>query len=105
MDALIHNNVVVKGEGSQPMLFSYGYGCDQHMWRFINPAFEEAYQTVLYDLTGFGKSDLSNYDKARYSSLEDYARDVVEFGAVKGLQRGKLTARSFQTASPVELCC
>ena len=72
------NNVVVRGRGTQPMLFAHGFGCDQNMWRFVTPAFEDDYQVVLFDYVGSGKSDWSAYDPQRYSTLEGYARDVLE---------------------------
>jgi sigma-B regulation protein RsbQ len=72
------NNVKVFGRGSQPMLFAHGFGCDQNMWRFVTPAFEDDYRIVLFDYVGSGKSDLAAYDAARYSSLEGYAQDVLD---------------------------
>jgi sigma-B regulation protein RsbQ len=77
-DVLTRNNVRVLGRGTQPMLFAHGFGCDQNMWRFIVPAFEDDYRIVLFDYVGSGKSDLSAYDAKRYASLDGYARDVVE---------------------------
>ncbi len=78
MDILQRNNVVIRGEGKEVMLFAHGFGCDQHMWRFVAPAFEKDYQTILFDQVGVGKSDLFAYSKEKYSSLEGYARDVME---------------------------
>jgi sigma-B regulation protein RsbQ len=75
---LKRNNVKVFGAGTQPMLFAHGFGCDQNMWRFITPAFEEHYQIVLFDYVGSGRSDLGAYDAQRYSGLEGYAQDVLE---------------------------
>jgi sigma-B regulation protein RsbQ len=77
-DVLIRNNVQVLGTGSQPMLFAHGFGCDQNMWRFLTPAFENDYKLVLFDYVGSGKSDLAAYDAERYASLEGYAQDVLE---------------------------
>lgn len=77
-DALKRNNVKVLGQGTQPMLFAHGFGCDQNMWRFITPAFEKDYKLVLFDYVGSGKSDLAQYDPARYSTLEGYAEDVLD---------------------------
>jgi sigma-B regulation protein RsbQ len=62
------------------MVFAHGYGCDQNMWRFVAPAFEDRFQVVLFDHVGAGKSDLSSYDAEKYSSLGGYAEDVVEIG-------------------------
>jgi sigma-B regulation protein RsbQ len=72
------NNVVIRGQGTQPMLFAHGFGCDQTMWRFVTPAFEDEYRIVLFDYVGSGKSEWSAYDPERYSTLDGYARDVLE---------------------------
>jgi sigma-B regulation protein RsbQ len=62
------------------MLFAHGFGCDQNMWRFVAPAFENGFKVVLFDHVGAGLSDLSAYDPAKYSTLSGYADDVVEIG-------------------------
>jgi sigma-B regulation protein RsbQ len=77
-NVLKRNNVVVTGRGTQPMLFAHGFGCDQHMWRFVAPAFEDDYKVVLFDYVGSGGSDPAAYDPKRYSSLEGYAQDVLD---------------------------
>jgi sigma-B regulation protein RsbQ len=76
---LQRNNVTVNGPpGEPPMIFAHGFGCDQNMWRFVAPAFEDRYRTVLFDFVGAGGSDLSAYDPGRYGSLDGYATDVLE---------------------------
>lgn len=75
---LVRNNVQVLGNGTQPLMFAHGFGCDQNMWRFVTPAFEKDFQIVLFDHVGSGKSDLSAYDKERHGDLQGYAQDVVE---------------------------
>ena len=60
------------------MLFAHGFGCDQSMWRFITPSFEKDYRVVLLDYVGCGKSDVKAYDAERYSTLEGYAKDILE---------------------------
>jgi sigma-B regulation protein RsbQ len=75
---IARNNVKVFGKGTQPMLFAHGFGCDQNMWRFVAPAFENDYRIVLFDYVGSGKSDLAAYDAVRYSSLDGYAQDVLD---------------------------
>ena len=77
-DVIARNNVRVFGRGRQPMLFAHGFGCDQNMWRLVTPAFEDEYRIVLFDYVGHGKSDPSAYDAARYSSLEGFARDILD---------------------------
>ncbi|WP_018319077.1 alpha/beta fold hydrolase [Bradyrhizobium sp. WSM2793] len=74
------NNVHIQGAGAKAMMFAHGFGCDRNMWRFVAPAFEKEFQTVLFDHVGAGGSDLSAYDGVKYSSLEGYATDVVEIG-------------------------
>jgi sigma-B regulation protein RsbQ len=78
IDVLERNNVQVIGKGTQPMLFAHGFGCDQGMWRFVTPAFENDYRIVLFDYVGSGKSDVSAWNAARYSTLDGYAQDVLD---------------------------
>jgi sigma-B regulation protein RsbQ len=78
-DVLARNNVVVGGNPTgRPLVFAHGFGCDQHMWRYVAPHFEDRYRTVLFDHVGAGGSDLSAYDEQRYGTLDGYAQDVVE---------------------------
>jgi sigma-B regulation protein RsbQ len=77
-DVLIRNNVHVSGRGTRPLLFAHGFGCDQQMWRFVTPAFEDDYRIVLFDFVGSGRSDLSAYDATRYGALDGYAQDVLD---------------------------
>src|SRR6201991_1487218 len=74
----LRNNVRILGSGSQTMIFAHGFGCDQNMWRYIVPAFEQDYRIVLFDYVGSGKSDLSAYNASRYGSLNGYADDLLE---------------------------
>ena len=59
MSVLTRNNVTVSGAGTQTIIFAHGFGCDQHMWRFVAPAFADRYRVVLFDHVGAGASDLS----------------------------------------------
>jgi sigma-B regulation protein RsbQ len=81
MNAIRRNNVHIEGIDGPPMLFAHGFGCDQNMWRLVAPAFTEAYRVVLFDHVGAGGSDLSAYDKRKYSRLDGYAADVLEICA------------------------
>lgn len=78
LNVSLRNNVRSFGKGVQPMMFAHGFGCDQHMWRFITPAFENEYRIILFDYVGAGKSDISSYNPDRYSSLQGYAQDVLD---------------------------
>jgi sigma-B regulation protein RsbQ len=72
-------NLTVTGRpDGQAMLFAHGFGCDQNMWRFVTPHFEDEFRVVLFDHVGAGGSDLSAYDPDRYTSLSAYAEDVLE---------------------------
>ena len=72
------NNVRTWGKGSTPILFAHGFGCDQNMWRFVTPPFENNYKIVTFDYVGAGKSDLSAYNPERYANLNGYAQDVLD---------------------------
>jgi len=68
------------------MLFAHGFGCDQHMWRFVAPRFADRFRVVTFDHVGAGGSDLTAYDIERYSTLDGYAQDVVEICRDLGLR-------------------
>lgn len=94
LTSLKRNNVKVLGNGTQPILFAHGYGCDQNMWRYVYPAFEEDYKIVLFDHTGAGKSDESEYSFEKYDSLQGYAEDLLEICEELNLQDTILVAHS-----------
>lgn len=73
-----HNVTFAGGENAPPMVFAHGFGCDQHTWRSVVPAFADQYRIVLFDYVGAGGSDLSAYDSRRYAALDGYAQDLVE---------------------------
>src|SRR5829696_4325246 len=75
---LIRNHVNVFGTGTKTLLFAHGFGCDQNMWRFITPAFEDDYKIILFDYVGSGRSDIAAYNNERYSNLNGYAQDVLD---------------------------
>jgi sigma-B regulation protein RsbQ len=60
------------------MIFAHGFGCDQHMWRLVAPAFAGDFRVVTFDYVGAGASDVSAYDADRYATLDGYADDVIE---------------------------
>jgi sigma-B regulation protein RsbQ len=91
---LARNNVKVSGRGSRPMVFVHGFGCDQNMWRFVAPAFADAFRIVLFDHVGHGGSDASSWDPRRYASLDGYARDLLEVCAALDLEDVVLVGHS-----------
>jgi sigma-B regulation protein RsbQ len=79
-DVMARNNVKVIGNGPKTLMLAHGFGCDQNMWRFITPVLQQQFKIVLFDYVGSGSSDLSQFNKERYSGLEGYAKDIVEIG-------------------------
>jgi sigma-B regulation protein RsbQ len=86
VSAVVRNNVRIAGTGPATMMFAHGFGCDQNMWRHVAPAFEDSFQTILFDHVGAGGSDLKAYHPQKYSTLAGYADDVVEIGHELGLK-------------------
>ena len=78
MTVFERNNVKMSGQGTQPVVFAHGFGCDQQMWRFVAPAFEASHRVVLFDHIGSGKSDMAAYDNQRHANLSGYAQDLVD---------------------------
>ncbi|HEY4131313.1 MAG TPA: alpha/beta hydrolase [Gemmatimonadaceae bacterium] len=93
-DVLQRNNVRISGRGTQPMLFAHGFGCDQNMWRYVAPAFEDEYRVVLFDYVGAGRSDVARYDADRYSRLDGYAQDILDVILALDLHEVILVAHS-----------
>ncbi|MBA9071676.1 sigma-B regulation protein RsbQ [Methylobacterium sp. RAS18] len=94
LSVIQRHNTRIAGNGSTAMVFAHGFGCDQNMWRFVAPAFEKGFSTILFDYVGAGGSDLSAYKPDRYASLDGYADDVVELCRALGVQRGVFVGHS-----------
>ena len=78
MSVIERNNVKISGALGRPLMFAHGFGCDQSMWRLVTPAFADTHQIILFDHVGAGRSDLSAFSPAKYSTLQGYADDVIE---------------------------
>jgi sigma-B regulation protein RsbQ len=73
------NNVAEFGRPDGPVvLLAHGFGCDRNMWRLVVPQLAEQFRVIVFDYVGAGRSDLSAWDEERYSTLEGYARDVLD---------------------------
>jgi sigma-B regulation protein RsbQ len=94
LNILKRNNVSVRGAGDRMMMFAHGFGCDQHMWRFVVPAFEDRFRLILFDHVGAGGSDLAAYSREKYGTLSGYAADVVEIGRAVGMRGGIFVGHS-----------
>jgi sigma-B regulation protein RsbQ len=69
----------------RPVVFVHGFGCDQHMWRHVAPAFAADHRVVTFDLVGAGGADPAAWDPERYDSLDAYAEDIL--AVVRSLER------------------
>lgn len=78
VSALARNNVRSFGGAERAIVFGHGFGTDQRAWRFVTPAFERRHRIVLFDLVGFGGSDIAAYDETRHGSLDGYAQDLID---------------------------
>jgi sigma-B regulation protein RsbQ len=94
LSAFERHNVKVTGVEDTAMVFAHGFGCDQNMWRFVAPAFEDDFRIVLFDHVGAGGSDLKAYDPEKYASLDGYADDVIELCRELGVERGVFVGHS-----------
>ena len=75
---LRRHNVTITGRQDGPTLvFAHGFGCDQRLWRWVAPAFEDRYRVVAFDYAGSGRAEAGAYSEARYASLQGYADDAV----------------------------
>lgn len=74
----VRNNIKIMGRGDTTVLLAHGFGCDQNMWRFLTPSLEPHFKIVLFDYVGSGNSQLSAYSSSRYSSLDGYAKDIID---------------------------
>ncbi|MFH5822968.1 alpha/beta fold hydrolase [Georgenia sp. AZ-5] len=102
MDVLARNNVRLTGRADgPPMVFAHGFGCDQGMWRFVAPEFEDTHHVALFDHVGAGGSDVAAFDAARYSSLDGYAADVVQI--LDALALGPVTFVGHSVSSMIGL--
>jgi sigma-B regulation protein RsbQ len=94
MDVLQRHGVKITGTGPRTMMFAHGFGCDQNMWRFVAPAFEDRFRVVVFDYIGAGRSDLSAYDPQKYATLRGYADDVVELARALDIRGGVFVGHS-----------
>lgn len=76
---LQRNSVMVSGNpDGRPIVFAHGFGCNQHSWRFVTPAFLARYKVIAFDHVGSGAADPSAYSFGKYDSLHGYSNDLLE---------------------------
>lgn len=91
--SILRNNVTVRGEGEQTLMLAHGFGCDQNMWRALEP-YLKGFRLVFFDYTGSGQSDLSQFDPVRHSQLEGFAEDLGEICDALDLRNATLVGHS-----------
>jgi len=47
--SVMQRNVKIEGKGQRAMMFAHGFGCDQNMWRLVEPAFRNSCRAVEDD--------------------------------------------------------
>lgn len=87
------NNVTVRGDGEQTLVLAHGFGCDQNMWRALEPHLD-GFRLVIFDYTGSGRSDLSQFDPVRHSQLEGFAEDLGEICDALDIRNATLVGHS-----------
>ena len=88
------HNVRVSGSGERTIMFVHGFGCDQNMWRFVAPHFEDRFRVVTFDYIGMGGTDTSAYDVEKYATLDGFATDVVAIAEALDLENAVLVGHS-----------
>ncbi len=94
MSVLDLHNVRVSGSGERAIVFAHGFGCDQNMWRFVAPEFEDRFRVVTFDYIGMGGTDASAYDAEKYASLDGFADDVIAIAGALDLEDAVLVGHS-----------
>lgn len=72
------HHVTEMGAGGRVIVLAHGFGCDQRMWRDVAPELAKDNRVILFDQLGAGRSDVGAWRADRYTSLADYARDVID---------------------------
>ncbi|XP_027343789.1 strigolactone esterase D14-like [Abrus precatorius] len=71
-------NAKTEGCGSETIVLAHGYGTDQSIWDKILPLLAQNYRLVVFDWPFSGTINNKNlYDPVKYSSLEDFADDLI----------------------------
>jgi sigma-B regulation protein RsbQ len=73
--------------GDPVLVLGHGFGCDQRVWRFVQPELSATHQVVAFDYMGCGKSDTRHWRPDRYQSLHDHARDLLNIIDALGLDQ------------------
>jgi pimeloyl-ACP methyl ester carboxylesterase len=76
------------------MVFIHGWGGSARYWERIATSLSDHFDCFLYDLRGFGRSNLLETNQTLTYELEDYARDLAELLDVLGIEKIYLHSHS-----------
>lgn len=69
-------NVIISGCGDEIVVFGYGFGIDQFVWKYVVFYFVDDYKFVFFDSMGVGIIDLEYFSVQRYLNLYGYVDDL-----------------------------
>lgn len=72
------HQVCCQGSGNSTIVFSHGFGTDQHAWSAVAPHFAERARCILFDLPGAGPLLPEDFDVRLYGSIASYADDLLD---------------------------
>ncbi|MCA9397457.1 alpha/beta hydrolase [candidate division WWE3 bacterium] len=91
------------GSGT-PIVFLHGFSLDHRMWNEQVKHFSNNYQTITYDLRGFGQSSLPNKPYSHFDDVHSLLTQLnIEEAHIVGLSMGGEAAIDFALAYPNKL--
>jgi sigma-B regulation protein RsbQ len=102
VDVRDRHHVVTSGpRDGPPVLLAHGFGCDQNMWRLVEPVLARTCRVVLFDFIGAGAADPSAWSAERYSTLDGYAQDLAAICRELDLRDAVLVGHSVSAMTAV----
>ncbi|MCX2678673.1 alpha/beta hydrolase [Galbibacter sp. EGI 63066] len=102
-DARLYYEIVGSGE---PVILLHGYPLDNRMWDVQFKKLSDKYQTIRYDLRGYGKSDMP-VEEGHYLHAEDLKALMdslkIDKAHLVGLSLGAFVATDFMALYPERL--
>ena len=87
-------NYKTYGEGTQPIVFLHGFGCDLNAWQHQFKSFSKDYKMVFIDLPGYGQSDKPHVEY----TLDFYAAAVKTVMDNEQIKKSIIVGHSLGTA-------
>lgn len=75
------------GNGPRLVVFSHGLGTDQHAWDALIALFPKDISALVYDLPGAGPLLPAGFDPEDYTTVADYADDLLNLLSEVGVDR------------------